>query len=62
MGDCNKCIFPLLRGCPVNGSKNNAACLTLYKDRNTCKKEDCENCRFLKYCKEKNINLNRREN
>ncbi len=39
------------------GSKNNAACLNLYKDRNTCKKEDCPNCRWLKYCKESNINI-----
>lgn len=57
IADCEKCIFPLLKGCPVMGSKNNAACLNLYKDRNTCKKEDCPNCRWLKYCKESNINI-----
>lgn len=34
--DCKTCIFPLLKGCPVNGSYNNAACLTLKKDRNSC--------------------------
>lgn len=58
MSDCKKCIFPLLRGCPVMGDINNAACLTLYKDIDTCKKEDCEKCRYLKYCKEKGRNLN----
>lgn len=57
--NCEKCIFPLLRGCPVCGSYNNAACLNMRKNRESCKKEDCENCRWLKYCKEKNINLNK---
>jgi hypothetical protein len=57
--DCEICIFPLLGGCPVCCSYHNAACLTLFKDRNTCKKEDCEKCRWLKYCKEKGINLNK---
>ena len=59
MADCNNCIFPLLRGCPVNGSLNNAACLYLYKDKNACKAEECEKCIYLKYCKEKEINLNK---
>jgi hypothetical protein len=58
MPDCKKCIFPLLRGCPVILSLNNAACLRLYKDRDTCKAEDCSKCEYLKYCKEKGINLN----
>ena len=61
MADCKNCIFPLLRGCPTGGSLNNAACLTLYKDRSTCKKENCEKCRYLKYCKEAGINLNTEE-
>ena len=61
MSDCKKCIFPLLRGCPVNGSLNNAACLNLYKDRDVCKAEECKKCRYLKYCKEKGINLNKDE-
>lgn len=59
MSDCKKCIFPLLRGCPVMGSLNNAACLNMYKDRTTCKKEDCTTCRWYKYCLEKNVNLNK---
>ena len=59
MADCELCVFPLLRGCPVNGRVNNAACLTLYKSRCDCKKEDCETCNYLKYCKEKNRNLNK---
>lgn len=53
MPDCRKCVFPRLRGCPVNGSFYNAACITLYVDRTACKKEDCETCGLLKYCKEK---------
>ena len=57
--DCKTCIFPLLRGCPVMGSYHCAACLNLYKDRNTCKKEDCPTCGWLKYCKAKGINLNK---
>ena len=59
MGDCNKCIFPLLRGCPVLYSLNNASCLYLYKSRDSCKPEDCDKCIYLKYCKEKEINLNK---
>ena len=59
--DCKRCIFPLLRGCPVGGSYHNAACLSLFKDKNTCKAEDCEKCRWLKYCKEKSRNLNKTE-
>ena len=58
---CYKCIFPLLRGCPCGWSYLCAACLTLFKDRNTCRKEDCPKCRWLKYCKEKGINLNKGE-
>lgn len=57
---CNKCIAPLLsRGCPVRGSVNNAACLTLYKDRNNCKKEECITCKWYKYCKEEGLNKNK---
>lgn len=59
MTDCNKCIFPRLKGCPVMGSKNNAACLNLYKDIDTCSADQCPNCSWLKYCKEKGINLNK---
>lgn len=40
------------------GNINNAACLNLYKDRETCKKEDCFECRWLKYCKDIGLNLN----
>ena len=58
MANCNKCIFPLLKGCPVSGSLNNAACLYLYKNREECTKEKCETCEYLNYCKEKGINLN----
>ena len=61
MPDCKKCVFPRLRGCPVNGSFYNAACITLYVDRTACKKEDCETCGLLKYCKEKSINANNEE-
>ena len=57
--NCQKCIFPRLRGCPVMGSKNNAACLNLYKDRETCDANHCDSCRWLKFCKEKGINLNK---
>ena len=57
--DCKVCIFPRLRGCPVCGSYHNAACLNLFKDINTCKAEDCTSCRWLKFCKEKGINLNK---
>lgn len=60
--DCNKCIFPLLRGCPTLYSLCNSSCLRLYKDRTTCNKEECETCEYLKYCKEKGINLNKEEN
>ena len=60
MVDCKNCIFTLLRGCPTGGS-HNAACITLYKDRTTCKKEDCEGCRYLKLCKEARINLNKED-
>jgi len=59
MADCQKCIFPRLRGCPVMGSKNCDACLNLYKDYTTCRAQECPTCRLLKYCKEKKINLNR---
>ena len=59
MANCSNCIFPLLRGCFVGGFVNNAACLTLYKDRRTCKKKDCDTCKYLKACKEKGINLNK---
>lgn len=55
--DCKKCIFPLLRGCPVMGSINNAACLNLYKDRETCRKEDCYECRWRNYCKRRGFYL-----
>lgn len=59
---CLRCIFPRLSGgCPITGHCNNGACITLFKDRNTCKKEDCPTCRYLKYCKEKGINLNKGE-
>ena len=40
MADCNNCIFPVLRGCPVNGSLNNAACLYLYKDKDVIDKKE----------------------
>ena len=56
--NCNKCIFPRLRGCPVGGSFQNAACLSLYKSIDTCQSEHCSKCRWLKYCKEKGRNLN----
>lgn len=59
MAECIKCIFPLLGRCPTLFRKNNAACLTLYKDRETCKSEDCDKCRYLKYCVKNGINLNK---
>lgn len=59
MADCNKCIFPMLKGCPVYDSINNAACLTIYKDRETCSPDQCPTCRWVKFCKEKGINLNK---
>ena len=33
IADCKKCIFPLLKGCPVMGSKNNAACFICYDNK-----------------------------
>lgn len=53
--DCEICIFPHLRGCPVGGSYHNAACLNMFKDINTCKDTDCDTCKWLKYCKEVNF-------
>lgn len=41
------------------GSVNNAACLMLYRDRDTCNAEECTRCTLLKNCKEKGINLNK---
>lgn len=59
MPDCTKCIFHLLGRCPVHFSLNNAACLTLYKDRNTCNEEECKSCRYLKFCQNKFVHVPR---
>ena len=53
--ECANCIFPHLKGCPVNGSKHNAACLTLYKNKEECVEEECKNCKYIKYCNGKFI-------
>ena len=53
MTDCSNCIFPNIYGtCPVGYSKNNAACLTLYRSIESCNKEECKTCRMFKNCKE----------
>lgn len=62
MSDCNTCIFILLGHCPVDFKLNNAACLTLYKNIETCKSDSCSKCQYLEYCKEEGINLNNYDN
>lgn len=65
MADCKKCVINFLgtscaqRNCPVIGHMNNAACLMIYKDRDTCSVDQCPTCKFINFCKEKGINLNK---
>ena len=65
MANCKKCVISLLGGscghriCPTVGHMNNAACLTIYKDRDSCSADQCPTCKFINFCKEKGINLNK---
>lgn len=57
--DCKKCIYPTFGGCPCGWSKNCAACLNLYinKDGDMCKNCDrmTTNCRHVKQCNERDL-------
>lgn len=65
--DCTKCIYPSFGGgCPCGWSKNCAACLNLYinKDSDMCK--NCNrmttNCRHVRQCNERDLREKEKHN